>query len=610
MLADPELISLQEVRTKVEKAWAAAQKFRSFSQQQVDAVVERMAEAVCGHAERLAIMAAEETGYGNAKDKTQKNLLTCGRLAAELRGMKTIGVVNRRAEEKVVEIAVPVGVVAAILPTTNPTSTAIYKSLIALKAGNAIVLSPHPRAKGCTCATAEVLYRAAVSAGAPEGIIQCLTNPGLAATTELMRHPRTAVILSTGGAGIVKAAYSSGKPAYGVGPGNVPVLVDANYDPASAVASVLAGKTFDNGTLCSSEQTVVAEARLRVPILDALRANGAWLCNEQQAQALARVLFSKGTTVNPDLVGATPKTIATRAGFEIPEATRALAAEVAGIGRDFPLSAEKLSPVLALHFVENFDAALNACEAILRFHGLGHTCGIYTNDEAHALQYAERMPAYRVLVNTPTPQGSVGITTGLFPAMTLGCGAIAGNATSDNITPMHLLNIKRLAWGVRPYAAPSQAAPVQAAATAAAPAGGPVSQARITAAVDRYLSAKALPHAAVPSASASSPVASIVDRFFESKGVIATCEPCSATGRLHPPKADTLPPPPAAPQQATPPQGHTQPVEVVDFVCEADLRQALRESRKIYISPRAIVTPAARELANSQKQEVLIVAQR
>jgi acetaldehyde dehydrogenase (acetylating) len=253
--------------------------------------------------------------------------------------------------------------VAAILPTTNPTSTAIYKTLISLKAGNAIVLSPHPRAKGCTCATAEVLYRAAVSAGAPEGIIQCLTQPTMNSTNELMRHPRTAVILATGGSGIVKAAYSSGKPAYGVGPGNVPVLIDTTADVNNAVRGVLAGKTFDNGTLCSSEQTIVAETKIRQNVLNALSANGAFLCDQTQAAALARVLFSRGTTVNPDLVGAAATEIAKKAGFAVPSSTRVLAAEIEGIGKDHPLSAEKLSPVLAVHFVENSASTASATPA-------------------------------------------------------------------------------------------------------------------------------------------------------------------------------------------------------------------------------------------------------
>src|SRR5690348_144229 len=245
MLADKDLVSIQEVRSKVEKAWTAAQKYRAYGQEQVDAIVERMAAAARAHARRLAEMAVEETGYGNARDKLAKNLLCADLLPRRMRGLKTIGVIRELADERVVEMAVPVGVVAAILPTTNPTSTAIFKTLISIKAGNAVVLSPHPNARRCTCETADLLYRAALEAGAPEDIIGCITNPTLEATNALMRHERTGVILSTGGHGIVKAAYSSGKPAFGVGPGNVPVMIERTADVADAIQKVVEGKSFD-----------------------------------------------------------------------------------------------------------------------------------------------------------------------------------------------------------------------------------------------------------------------------------------------------------------------------------------------------------------------------
>src|SRR5438046_2395584 len=263
MLEDKDLVSIQEVRSKVEKAYAAWLKYRTYTQEQVDAIVERMAAAARANARRLAELAVEETGYGNAKDKYIKNILNCDWLPRRMRGMKTIGVLRELPEDKIVEIGVPVGVVAAILPTTNPTSTAIYKTLISLKAGNAIVISPHPRAYQCTCQTAAILYQAAIEAGAPEDIIQCCTNATLEGTNALMRHERTGVILSTGGAGIVKAAYSSGKPAFGVGPGNVPAMIDTSADVEDAVAKVVEGKAFDYGTVCSSEQAIVAEESLR-----------------------------------------------------------------------------------------------------------------------------------------------------------------------------------------------------------------------------------------------------------------------------------------------------------------------------------------------------------
>jgi acetaldehyde dehydrogenase (acetylating) len=582
MLHDPDLLTIQEVRTKVEKAWAAWEKYRSFSQEQVDAIVERMAEAARGNAAKLAAMAVEETGYGNAGDKLAKNLLAAELLPRRLRGMKTIGVLRELPEERMTEIAAPLGVVAAVLPTTNPTSTAIYKSLIALKAGNAIVISPHPRAKGCTCATVEILYRAAISAGAPEGLLQCLTQPTLEATNTLMRHPKTAVILATGGGAMVKAAYSSGKPAYGVGPGNVPVLIDTSADIDAAVGKLLSGKSFDHGTLCSSEQTLVAETSRREAVLRALQAQGAHLCTPEQTRALETVLFSRGTAVNPELVGHSAAAIAQAAGFAVGAGVRVLACEIGGIGKEYPLSAEKLSPVLALRFAASWPEALAACEAVLRFHGLGHTCGIYTQDEARAREYGLRMPAHRILVNSPTPQGSVGITTNLFPAMTLGCGAVAGNSTGDNVTPLHLLNMKRVAWAVRE---PHEALPALGKPAANAAPGysaGAVARSRVIAAVEKVLGQRGV-------SSAPRSTADIVDRFLARRGTPSPAPSAAAA-------ADPALPAAPAPRPT-----------IVDFVCENDVREAIRDGRKIHICSKSIVTPAARDLAGQQREDVLIL---
>src|SRR5580658_5352108 len=277
MLQDQDLISIQEVRAKVDQSYTAWTRYRSISQSGADAIVEAMAAAARANAQRLAERAVEETGYGNARDKFAKNMLAADLLAKRMRGMRTLGVLREIPDQKLVEIGVPMGVVAAILPTTNPTSTAIYKTLIAVKAGNGIVLAPHPRARACTCETAAILAEAAVKAGAPEGLIQCITTSTMEGTNELMRHRRTAAILSTGGSGIVRAAYSSGKPAFGVGPGNVPVLIEKSADIGDAVAKVVAGKSFDYGTLCSSEQAIVAEESLRESILAALKANNSYL---------------------------------------------------------------------------------------------------------------------------------------------------------------------------------------------------------------------------------------------------------------------------------------------------------------------------------------------
>jgi acyl-CoA reductase-like NAD-dependent aldehyde dehydrogenase len=490
-MLDKDLLSVQEVRTKVAKAHAAWQQFRTFSQAQVDAIVERMAAAARSHARRLAEMAVEETGYGNAPDKYIKNLLACDWLPRRMRGMKTVGVVHELVHEKIVEIAVPVGVVAAILPTTNPTSTAIYKVLISLKAGNGVVVSPHPRAHRCTCATTAILAQAAVEAGAPEGIVQCIDNATLEGTGALMKHELTGVILATGGAGIVKAAYSSGKPAFGVGPGNVPVLVDTSADLDDAIRKIVAGKSFDYGTVCSSEQTLVAESSLRGRILDLLRRHRAHLCTEEQAQALSKLLVLPNWSINPECVGQAPAKLARMAGFEVPDGTTILCAEIGGVGKQHPLSMEKLSPVLALGFVKDFPTALDICHALLKFGGLGHTAVIYARDDARIREYGLRVPAMRVLVNTPAPQGSTGITTNVFPAMTLGCGAIAGNITSDNIGPQHLINIKRLAYVVRE---PEQAFEMPLGIDDAPAAGAPAALDRpaVVAAVERYLAARGI----------------------------------------------------------------------------------------------------------------------
>ncbi|MDQ2899204.1 MAG: aldehyde dehydrogenase family protein [Acidobacteriota bacterium] len=570
MLEDKDLVSIQEVRGKVELAYAAWLKYRAFSQEQVDQVVEGMATASRANARRLAELAVEETGYGNAKDKLTKNLLAAVLLPRRMRGMKTIGVIRELPDSQIVEIAVPAGVVAAILPTTNPTSTAIYKVLISLKAGNAIVLSPHPSARRCTCETASVLERAAVQAGAPVGLVQCIAGPTLEATEALMRHKRTGVILSTGGHGIVKAAYSSGKPAFGVGPGNVPVLIDKSADIPDAVAKVVAGRTFDYGTLCSSEQAVVAETAIRDAIAAELKAQKAFFCDDAQKHLLARLLLAPNGALNPKCVGqAAPKT-ARMAGFNVPDDTSVLAAHLDGVGREHPLSAEKLSPVLSLYFKKDFAECLDVCEALLRFGGLGHTSVIHSRDDARIREFGLRMPSMRVLVNTSSPQGSTGITTDLFPAMTLGCGALAGNITGDNIGPRHLFNIKRVARAVRKpeeaWGVADEEKPVE------------VDRKQIADAVERYLGKRGMGPARPRHVAAE-----VVDRFLAARGAPA-------------------PPTPApVPPVAVPP-------ELVDFVCEDDVRKAIRDNRKIYIRAKTIVTPSARDLGRSG--DILVLAER
>jgi acetaldehyde dehydrogenase (acetylating) len=604
MLHDQDLISIQEVRSKVDSAHAAWLTYRGYSQEQVDAIVEAVGAAGRANARELARLAVEETGYGNVDDKVAKNLLNADLLPRSIRGMKTIGVLREVPEQKIVEIGVPMGVVAAILPTTNPTSTAIYKTIIALKAGNAIVMSPHPRAKACTCRTAEVLAEAAVTAGAPEGLVQCVGQATIEGTNALMRHPRTAVILSTGGSGIVKAAYSSGKPAFGVGPGNVPVLIDTSARIEEAVASVVSGKSFDYGTVCSSEQALVAERALRDRIIAALKVRKAHILNPQERTAVERTLFVSGTAVSPHCVGQSPQKIAQMAGISVPADATILVAEIEGVGKEHPLSAEKLSPVLALLFVNDFAAGIAACEGILRFGGLGHTAVIYAEDDARVREYGMRMPAYRVLVNTAAPQGSVGITTGLQPSMTLGCGAVAGNITSDNVGPQHLINIKRIAWVVRRA---EDAFP-----DAGAAAG--VSRGAVASAVEKYLASRgfaAKSGASAPAAAApksTTRVEQIVDQFLatrQSSGAAAPSCGCGPSPSGGAPPGGAASGTPASNANPAPPALE---IMIVDFVCESDVRAAIAKKKKIYIGPKTIVTPSAREAAG--RDEILVLAQR
>jgi len=610
MLQDQDLISIQEVRAKVELAYQAWLKYRTYSQEQVDAIVERMAAVGRENAERLAIMAVEETGYGNVKDKISKNLLCADLLPRTFRGMKTVGLLREIPEKHIVEIGVSMGVVAAVLPTTNPTSTAIYKSLIALKAGNSIVLSPHPRAKRCTCETAGLMYQAALEAGAPEGVIQCIDHTSMEATNELMRHRRTGVILSTGGAGIVRAAYSSGKPAFGVGPGNVPVLLDTSADVAEAVAKVVEGKSFDYGTVCSSEQAIVAERSLRDRILAELKVCKAFICSPEQSKTLEKVLIGPNFAINPNCVGQAPGKIAKMAGFEVPPDTSILAVEMAGVGKDHPLSAEKLSPVLSLLFVQDFNAAVDACEAILKFGGLGHTCVIHAKDDARIRAYAMRMPAFRVLVNTPAPQGSTGITTNVFPAMTLGCGAVAGNITSDNVGPQHLINIKRLAYVARTVqqAFPDAPPPSKGVQSQVPASGGmKLERQQIVSAVERYLANRGV--TAAPAAPLNS-VSAIVDRFLNAKKssapAMASGPSCGSGGCSTRQTPSASREPALAPLPAAPAPPPTPRINIVDFVCEDDVRTAVRQREKIYIGPKTIVTPAARDLASAH--DILVVS--
>jgi len=462
------------------------------------------------------------------------------------------------------------------LPSTNPTSTAIYKILITLKGRNAIVLSPHPTAFRCTCEITSIMRDAAIKAGAPSDVICCFSTPTLAGTQELMKHRRTSVILATGGMGIVRAAYSSGKPAFGVGPGNVPAFIDRSADVKKAVADVVFGKTFDNGTICSSEQAIVAEEAIRDQVTEELKRNGAHFLSEDEIQGLSRDMVNlEQHTINPKFVGKSAQRVAELAGFKVPDGTRVLVALLKGVGREHPLSAEKLSPVLALYFARDRSAGFDTCLALLRFGGLGHTCVIHGRDDAVIREYGLKMPAGRIVVNSPSPQGSTGSSTNLFPAMTLGCGAVGGNITSDNISPMHLINLRRVAYEARPVTQKEVALVTGVAA--------PAPTAAVTCACQAGQKEEGVPVAA-SGAPDRVAVAHAIERFLAKK-----------TGKPAP-AAATPSPKPAPTPTAAPPVSRPKP-RPVDFVSEEEIRAALKRKEKILIGSKTIITPAARDLA-------------
>src|SRR5207342_2590002 len=462
---DRDLASIAEARALARRAKQAWTELAEFSQERIDAIVDAMAAAATSQAEAFARLAVEETGYGVVEDKVQKNLFASQKVYDFIRPMKTVGVVARYEDRRVIEIAEPFGVVAAVVPSTNPTSTAIYKILISLKARCSVVLSPHPAAVKCITRVAEVMDEAARRAGAPQGAINWMTTVTLEGTQELMKHRDVAVILATGGMGLVRAAYSAGKPAYGVGPGNAPAYIERSADVKKAVKDVVTGKTFDNGVLCSSENSVVVDEAIADEVKREFTAQGGYFMNAAEMEAVAKVLISPQRLPNPALVGKSALIIAQKCGITVPADTRVLLAPLAGVGRDFPLSIEKLCPVLSFYIVTDWRQGCERCKEILRYGGMGHTMSIHSQNEQVILEFGLKKPAFRIVVNTPTTLGSIGLTTGLDPAMTLGCGGYGGNITSDNISPKHLLNIKRLAYEVSPAASATAPARQQAPAS-------------------------------------------------------------------------------------------------------------------------------------------------
>ena len=447
---DKDLQSIQEARDLLARAQEAQHALARMSQERLDAIVAAVSRAGAENARRLGQMAAEETGFGRADHKEIKNRFAAVTVYEAIRGLKTVGILAEDRERHTLDLGTPVGVVVGLVPSTNPTSTVIYKTLIALKAGNPIVFSPHPGALRCILETVKLLAAAAEGAGAPAGAVSALSLPTLEATNTLMRHDITRCILATGGGAMVKAAYSSGTPAIGVGAGNGPAYLHHSADVEQAVRRILDSKTFDNGTICASEQSIVVCRAMEAPVCRALMAQGGWLLDPEQRRKLSAFILRANGTMNPAIVGKPVEELARLAGLGTPPAgARVMVAEEDGVGDGHPFSHEKLAPILALYVEEDETAALSRCVEILTFEGAGHSFIIHARDREVVERFALAVPASRILVNTPGALGGIGATTNLFPALTLGCGAVGGSSSSNNIGPLDLIDVKRVAWGVR-----------------------------------------------------------------------------------------------------------------------------------------------------------------
>jgi acetaldehyde dehydrogenase (acetylating) len=586
MSVDKDLVSVQHARDLVEAAHRAQAEVAQFDQGKIDRICEAMAKAVLREGARLGAMAVEETGYGIPADKQEKNRFAAEDVWNYFRGLRTKGVVSESKD--VVEIASPRGVVAGIIPSTNPTSTAIFKILIAIKSRNTVVLSPHPSAAKCINETARVMREAGVKEGLPAEAIGCLTSATIEGTESLMKHKQTAVILATGGIGLVRAAYSSGKPAFGVGPGNVPVCIERTADVPKAVQDILTGKCFDNGTICASEQAVVCDAPVEQAVREQFKLQSAHFLSATEADQLAKVVATPQRSLNPAIVGKSVEVIAKMAGLTVPPGTRCLMADVAGVGRDYPLSMEKLSPILAFYVADGLAACAKLSQQVLGYGGMGHTAGIHTRSREAAVKFGSEMPASRITVNTPTTHGAIGFSTALPPSMTLGCGSWGGNVTSDNVSPLHLMDIKRVAFETRPVKSVRPAVGVQPVATAPAPTratepaitGGRIDRHEIAAIVDRFLAGKRV------EAPAAAPLPK--PEIEAEAGSMYTAPP-------RPPAAAPVSEPMSKPK---PPASTNGNKAAVDFVSEDDVRRAIQKGEKIYINAKTIITPAARDLGD------------
>ena len=444
MEMDKDLLARQEARSLAKKAENAQNVLARMPQEKLNAIVKAVAEAFAAEAKDLAELAVKETGFGNPRDKEAKNLFASNDVWAAIKDMKTVGVLKEKPG--LWEVGVPVGVIAAIVPSTNPTSTVCYKAMIALKSGNAVIFSPHPKAFNCTFQAARILANAAEAAGAPEGSVACLGIPSMDGCRELMGAPEVRLILATGGPAMVKAAYSSGKPAIGVGAGNGPAYIHHSADVPAALAAIARSKSFDYGTVCASEQSIIVEKELEDRVRREGEKQGFYFMNTREAGMLAGLLFRPNGTLNPEIVGRCAEELAKKAGFSAPAGTKVLVAREQEAGPTRPYSMEKLCPVLAFFVMDSEEAVLQKAVEVLSHEGSGHTFAIHCTDEGVIRRFALRIPVSRFLVNTPAALGGIGATTALFPALTLGCGAVGGSSSSNNISPLDLINIRRVAW--------------------------------------------------------------------------------------------------------------------------------------------------------------------
>jgi len=448
---DSDLAALADARNKAREAKTAFQAFAGADQDKVDSIVRAMSQAGTAAAKELARMAVDETGFGVYEDKILKNLYNTQFVAASILPMRTVGVLWVDEVNRMTAIGSPMGVIAAIIPVTNPTSTVLFKCLAAVKSGNAVVCAPHPRAARCSMRAAEIMADAAVKAGAPKGLISCLATPTIQSTGELMRHPDTSVVLATGGPGMVRAAYSSGKPTFAVGAGNVPVYIHRSVkDVKEAALMAITSKSFDNGTACVAEQSIVLDEPVADAALAAFAAQGTHFLLPEDQEKLGRIIFTEKGEFKPEAVGLSAQELARRIGVAVPSGCKVLGAILSEVGPQSPLSREILGPVLSFYRTADLNAGYERCRQILAFGGEGHTLGIHCEDD-QVIGMLSALPAGRIVINTPTLFGGMGYSCATDPSFMLGTGTWSGSIVSDNVTPLHLINIKRIAHEVRPW---------------------------------------------------------------------------------------------------------------------------------------------------------------